>query len=464
MADTAAMERDIAVRDDDSNISPEFLRRVADAVNNEDRVQLGELTVELHEADLADLIEAFKPDVREAFVRLQDSDFNMLALTEVDDRVRDEILDILPADTVAEGVRALQVDDAISILEDMDEGEQTEILDFIPAIERAALRRGLDYPEDSAGRRMQHHLVTVPPHWTVGQTIDYMRETDDLPDDFYMIYIVDPSFHPLGNVALSTLLRTKRPVLMEDISEAEFYTVEAAADQEEVARLFERYDLISAPVTDEDGRMVGVITVDDIIDVIEEEADEDIRRLAGVGDEEISDTILGASRSRITWLSVNLVTAILASAVISLFDATIEQMVALAVLMPIVASMGGNAGTQTMTVVVRALATGEIDSFNVARVINREVMVGLVNGLVFAMLTGAVTWLWFANIQLGLIIGLAMIVNMLAAGLAGIFVPLGLERMDVDPAIASGTFVTTVTDVVGFFAFLGFAGWWFGLA
>ncbi len=464
MADTAAMERDIAVRDDDSNISPEFLRRVADAVNNEDRVQLGELTVELHEADLADLIEAFKPDVREAFVRLQDSDFNMLALTEVDDRVRDEILDILPADTVAEGVRALQVDDAISILEDMDEGEQTEILDFIPAIERAALRRGLDYPEDSAGRRMQHHLVTVPPHWTVGQTIDYMRETDDLPDDFYMIYIVDPSFHPLGNVALSTLLRTKRPVLMEDISEAEFYTVEAAADQEEVARLFERYDLISAPVTDEDGRMVGVITVDDIIDVIEEEADEDIRRLAGVGDEEISDTILGASRSRITWLSVNLVTAILASAVISLFDATIEQMVALAVLMPIVASMGGNAGTQTMTVVVRALATGEIDSFNVARVINREVMVGLVNGLVFAMLSGAVTWLWFANIQLGLIIGLAMIVNMLAAGLAGIFVPLGLERMGVDPAIASGTFVTTVTDVVGFFAFLGFAGWWFGLA
>jgi magnesium transporter len=464
MEDTATVEQDIAVRDDDSNISPEFLRRVADAVSNEDRAQLGELTVELHEADLADLIEAFKPDIREAFVRLQDSDFNMLALTEVDDRVRDEILDFLPADTVAEGVRDLEVDDAVSILEDLDEGEQTEILDFIPATERAALRRGLDYPEDSAGRRMQHHLVAVPPHWTVGQTIDYMRETDDLPDDFYMIYIVDPSYHPLGNVALNTLLRTKRPVPMEDIADSDFYTVEATADQEEVARLFERYDLISAAVTDEDGRMVGVITVDDIIDVIEEEADEDIRRLAGVGDEEISDTILSAARSRITWLSINLVTAILASTVISLFDATIEQMVALAVLMPIVASMGGNAGTQTMTVVVRALATGEIDSFNVARVINREAMVGLVNGVVFALLTGTVTWFWFDNFQLALIIGLAMVVNMLAAGLAGIFVPLGLEGMNVDPAIASGTFVTTVTDVVGFFAFLGFAGWWLGLA
>ena len=464
MEDTAIADQDIAVRDDDGDISPEFLGRVAEAVHGEDRALLGDLTHELHEADLADLIEAFKPDIREAFVRLRDSDFNMLALTEVDDRVRDEILEFLPADTVAEGVRELEVDDAVSILEDMDEGEQSEILDFIPATERAALRRGLDYPEDSAGRRMQHHLVAVPPHWTVGQTIDYMRETDDLPDDFYMIYIVDPSYHPLGNVALNTLLRTKRPVLMEDIVEPDFYTVEATADQEEVARMFERYDLISAAVTDEDGRMVGVITVDDIIDVIEEEADEDIRRLAGVGDEEISDTILSATRSRITWLLINLVTAILASTVISLFDATIEQMVALAVLMPIVASMGGNAGTQTMTVVVRALATGEIDSFNVARVINREAMVGLVNGVVFALLTGAVAWGWFGNFQLGMIIGLAMVVNMLAAGLAGIFVPLSLERMNVDPAIASGTFVTTVTDVVGFFAFLGFAGWWFGLA
>ncbi len=464
MEDTAAVEQGIAVRDEDGNISPEFLGRVADAVGHEDRAQLAELTEGLHEADLADLIEAFKPDIREAFVRLQDSDFNMLALTEVDDRVRDEILDYLPADTVAEGVRDLEIDDAVSILEDLDEGEQTEILDFIPATERAALRRGLDYPEDSAGRRMQHHLVAVPPHWTVGQTIDYMRETDDLPDDFYMIYIVDPSYHPLGNVALNRLLRTKRPVPMGDISESDFYTVEATADQEEVARMFERYDLVSAAVTDEDGRLVGVITVDDIIDVIEEEADEDIRRLAGVGDEEISDSILSATRSRITWLSINLVTAILASTVISLFDATIEQMVALAVLMPIVASMGGNAGTQTMTVVVRALATGEIDSFNVGRVINREAMVGLVNGVVFALLTGLVTWVWFGNLQLGVIIGLAMIVNMLAAGLAGIFVPLGLERMNVDPAIASGTFVTTVTDVVGFFAFLGFAGWWFGLA
>jgi magnesium transporter len=334
----------------------------------------------------------------------------------------------------------------------------------MPEVERAALQRGLDYPEDSAGRRMQHDLVAVPPFWTVGQTIDYMRDTDDLPDDFYMIYIVDPSFHPIGSVALNRLLRAKRPVVMDDITDTDFYTVDASSDQEEVARMFERYDLVSSAVTDEGGRMVGVITVDDIIDVIEEEADEDIRRLAGVGDEEISDSILSATKSRITWLLINMLTAILASSVISLFDSTIEQMVALAILMPIVASMGGNAGTQTMTVTVRALATGDLDSFNVRRVITRETAVGLVNGIVFAFITGLVAWLWFSNIQLAVIMGLAMIVNMLAAGLSGIFVPLGLARINVDPAIASGTFVTTVTDVVGFLSFLGFAGWWFGLS
>lgn len=464
MEDTAVKEPGIAVRDDDSGISSEFLDHITKAVEAENRALLVEFTGKLHEADLADLIEAFKPDIRAAFVELQQADFNLLALTEVDDRVRDEILDILHTDTVAEGVKGLDVDDAVAILEDLKEDEQSEILNRMPEIERAALQRGLDYPEDSAGRRMQHDVVAVPPFWTVGQTIDYMRDTDDLPDDFYMIYIVDPSFHPIGSVALNRLLRAKRPVVMGDITDTDFYTVDASSDQEEVARKFERYDLVSSAVTDEDGRMVGVITVDDIIDVIEEEADEDIRRLAGVGDEEISDSILRATKSRITWLLVNMLTAILASSVISLFDATIEQMVALAILMPIVASMGGNAGTQTMTVTVRALATGDLDSFNVRRVITREAAVGLVNGIVFAFITGLVAWLWFSNIQLAVIMGLAMIVNMLAAGLSGVFVPLGLARINVDPAIASGTFVTTVTDVVGFLAFLGFAGWWFGLA
>ncbi len=464
MENTAVEEPEIAVRDDDGRISQEFLDHVTEAVEAKNSALLVALTSELHEADLADLIEAFKSEIRAAFVELQQSDFNLLALTEVDDRVRDEILDILPTDTVAEGVKELDVDDAVAILEDLEADEQSEILNRMPEVERAALQRGLDYPEDSAGRRMQHDLVAVPPFWTVGQTIDYMRDTDDLPDDFYMIYIVDPSFHPIGSVALNRLLRAKRPVTMEDITDPDFYTVDASSDQEEVARLFERYDLVSSAVTDEGGRMVGVITVDDIIDVIEEEADEDIRRLAGVGDEEISDSILDATKSRITWLLINMLTAILASSVISLFDATIEQMVALAILMPIVASMGGNAGTQTMTVTVRALATGDLDSFNVRRVITRETTVGLVNGMVFALITGIVAWLWFSNIQLAVIMGLAMIVNMLAAGLSGIFVPLGLARINVDPAIASGTFVTTVTDVVGFLSFLSFAGWWFGLA
>lgn len=456
-------DQDIAVRDDERKISPEFVGRVKQAVDAENKADLGDLTGDLHEADLADLIETFKSEDRESFVRIMESDFNLLTLTEVDDRVRDEILEILPTETVAEGVRELETDDAVAILEDLEQDDQAEILEQIPEVERAVLLRGLDYPEDSAGRRMQLDLVAVPPFWTVGQTIDHMRDSDDLPNDFYELYVIDPSYHPVGNVSLNRLLRTKRPVKIEDIMEPDLYTVKAEEDQEEVARTFERYDLVSAGVVDEDGRLVGVITVDDIIDVIEEEADEDIRRLAGVGDEDISDTILSATKSRVTWLTMNLATAILASWVISLFDATIEQMVALAVLMPIVASMGGNAGTQTMTVSVRALATGEIDSYNVWRVINREAAVGLINGVVFAILTGIVAWVWFGNGQLGFVIAAAMVVNMLAAGLSGIFIPLTLVKLKIDPAIASGTFVTTVTDVVGFFAFLGFAGWWFDL-
>ncbi|MBZ0218754.1 MAG: magnesium transporter, partial [Fimbriimonadaceae bacterium] len=292
---------------------------------------------------------------------------------------------------------------------------------------------------------------------------DYMRDADDLPDEFYEIFVIDPAFRPVGTVSLSRVMRTKRPVPLGDIVEDDFYTVRADEDQEEVARTFERYDLVSAAVTDEAGRLVGVITVDDIIDVIEEEADEDIRRLAGVGDEGMSDSVFDIARSRFTWLMVNLGTAILASFVIQLFDATIEQMVALAVLMPIVASMGGNAGTQTMTVAVRALATGDLSHLNLRRVVTREGIVGFLNGCVFAVVMGIVVLIWFGDGQLGLVIGAAMIINMLSAGLFGIFVPVVLDRFSIDPAVASGPFVTTVTDVVGFFAFLGLAAFWLGL-
>ena len=453
-----------AVRAEDGHIAPEFLQRVTAAVEAGDREALAVLAAPLHEADLADVLEALKPEQRNLMVQLLGREFDFLALTEVDDTVRDEILEILPTAAVAEGVRDLDTDDAIHILEDLDESEQKDILARIPAAERATLRRSLEFPEETAGRRMQSEFIAVPPYWTVGQTIDYMRESDDLPDDFYEIFVIDPAFRPIGTVSLNHLLRTKRPVPMAEIMESEIYKVKATDDQEEVARIFERYDLVSAAVVDESGRLVGVITVDDIIDVIEEEAGEDIRRLGGVGDEEISDSVLTTTKSRFIWLLVNLGTAILASWVISLFDASITQMVALAILMPIVASMGGNAGTQTMTVAVRAIATGDLARFNVKRVISRETIVGFLNGCLFAIIMGVVAGVWFANRQLGGVIAVAMVINMLAAGVFGILIPLGLHRLKLDPAVASGAFVTTVTDVVGFFAFLGLAAWWLGLA
>lgn len=454
---------DVEVRDANGHIADSFIERMNATVDAADAAGLLQLVEPLHEADLADVLEALSSDDRKTVVRLLGDKFDFLSLTEMDETVRAEILEAMPRAAVVEAVRDLDTDDAVYILEDLDESERRQILDQIPEGESAALRRGLDYPEDTAGRRMQSEFIAVPPFWTVGQTIDYMRDSDDLPDDFYELFIIDPGFRPIATVALNHLLRSKRPVKMEAIADDDIYTVDAMLDQEEVARIFKRYDLVSSAVIDGSGRLVGVITVDDIIDVIEQEADEDIRRLGGVGDEEISDSIIETTRSRFTWLLVNLGTALFASWIISLFDATLEQMVALAVLMPIVASMGGNAGTQTMTVAVRALATRDLARFNVRRVIMRETAVGLLNGVLFAIMLGVITAVWFVNPQLGVIIGVAMIVNLLAAGLFGILIPLGLERARLDPAIASGAFVTTVTDVVGFFAFLGLAAWWFGL-
>jgi magnesium transporter len=290
-----------------------------------------------------------------------------------------------------------------------------------------------------------------------------MRETIDLPDEFNQIFVIDPAHRLLGSVSLDTLLRSRRPTKITEIMDETRHYVTAEEDQEEVSRLFERYDLLSAAVVDESERLVGVLTIDDIVDVIHEEAEEDIKRLGGVGDEEITDTVIETVQSRFTWLAVNLLTAILASWVIALFDSTIEQMVALAVLMPIVASMGGNAATQTMTVAVRALATQEIDSFNMMRVVSREVLVALLNGAAFAVLVGVIAGFWFENFDLGLVIGAALIINLFFAGLSGILIPLGLDKLGADPAVASSVFITTVTDVVGFFAFLGLAAWWFGL-
>jgi len=451
------------VRDEDGNLSPEFVEAIETGIATDDVDRLRSLTGDLHEADLGDLIEALRASSQAKLVRLLGSDFDFMALTELDDAVRVRILDEMPPEAVAEGVRDLDSDDAAQILEDLDESDKDAILEQMPFVDRVQLQRVLDYPEDSAGRRMQTDFIAVPPFWTVGQTIDYLREAAELPEEFYQIFVIDPAFHLKGTIALDRLLRSKRPKKITEIMEEDPYTVEATEDQEEVAHLFERYNLLAAAVVDESERLVGVITVDDIVDVIQEEVDEDIKRMAGVGDEEVSDTIIDTVRSRFTWLVVNLFTAILASVVIGLFDATIEQMVALAVLMPIVASMGGNAGTQTMTVAVRALATRDIDAFNARRIISRETVVGLLNGVSFAVIVGIVAAVWFSNIELGGVIAAAMVVNMVAAGLFGILIPLGLNRFGIDPAIASGVFVTTVTDVVGFFAFLSFAAYWFGL-
>src|SRR3954447_18590359 len=462
-ADGAALDR-FAMRDEEGDLRREFVDRVSAAIDAADVAFLGEIVAELHEADLGDLIEALDSDERPRLVELTAADFDFSALNEVDDSVREEILEELEPETVAEGVRELESDDAVELLEGLDAEDQEEILEKLPPAEREPLERSLLYPENSAGRRMQSKFIAVPPDWTVGQAIDYMRETPDLPDRFYEIYDVDKEQHWQGAVSLDVLLRARRPVALAELTDEDRRRVSVLEDQEEVARMFGKYNLVAAPVLDTQDRLVGVITVDDVVDVIEEEADEDLKALGGVNsDEELSDTVFTIARARFNWLLVNLATAFLASSVLGLFEGQLEKMVALAVLAPIVASQGGNAATQTMTVAVRALATRELGSSNAWRVVMREGMVGLVNGLAFAVITGVAAVAWFRIPGLGIVIGLAIICNLFAGALGGILIPILLEKVKADPAVASGTFVTTVTDVVGFFSFLGIATLWFGL-
>jgi magnesium transporter len=454
----------LPMRDDHGELRSEFVAAVSGAIEAADSAFLREIVGELHEADLGDLIEALDADERVSLVELTGADFDFSALNEVDDAVREEILEELEPATVAEGMRELESDDAVELLEGMDEEDQDEILDKLPQDERIAIERGLDYPENSAGRRMQTEFISVPPDWNVGQAIDYMRDTADLPDRFYEIYAVDQWQRWQGAVSLDALLRSRRPVPLADLIDEDRRRVSVADDQEEVARLFGKYNLVAAPVVDIDNRLVGVITIDDVVDVIEEEADEDLKALGGVtSDEELSDSFWTIAKGRFSWLIVNLATAFLASSVLGLFEGQLEQMVALAVLAPIVASQGGNAATQTMTVAVRALATRELNPNNATRLVIREGLVGLINGIAFAVITGVAAVAWFRIPALGVVIGLAMLVNLVAGALGGILIPMVLEKVKADPAVASGTFVTTVTDVVGFFAFLGIATLWFGL-
>jgi len=439
-------------------VSPELVQGVRESLQEGRLAEARTLIAGLHAADLADLVEQIGPEQRGALIDLLRPDFDAEIFAYLSQSLREVVLDQLEPKELAAAVAELESDDAIDLIEDLDTNQQREILDNLPPETRAVVEEGLTFPEDSAGRLMSRDLVSVPQFWTVGRTLDYLRtETDNLPEDFYDIFIVDPMHRVVGAVPLSRIMRQKRSVRLTDILTEDIRTVQATTDQEEVAFLFRQYGLVSAPVVDASGRLLGVITVDDVVDVIDEEAEDDLLKLSGVPDTDIYRAVLDTTRSRFSWLFVNLLTAILASGVISMFEATIAHVVALAVLMPIVASMGGNAGTQTLTVAVRALAMRELSEANAVRVVFKEALVGTINGMLFAMLIGVVAGLWFGDHLIGLVIGIAMIVNLFVAGLCGTLIPLGLDKLKIDPAVASAVFLTTVTDVVGFFAFLGLA-------
>ncbi len=435
---------------------------VIEALDAGETGKLHDFVAGLHYADFADLLERLSPDDRARLIKQTRDIFDPEVLSELDDTVREHVLAALGTQRAADAITELDSDDALMVFEEMDEDRQKELLDQISDEDRTFIEEGLSYPEDSAGRLMQREVVTVPSHWNVGQCIDYMRRRadageDELPSIFYDIFVIDARRHPVGAVSLSKLLRSRRQVPVTEAMEEQMHEIAVDTDQEDVAFLFRQRDLVSAPVIDADGRLVGAITIDDVVDVIHEEHEEDIMRMGGVIEDDLYHASVSTARARFSWLVVNLLTAILASMVIGIFDATIEQVVALAVLMPIVASMGGNAGTQTLTVTVRALATKELTGVNAARVITKEVIVGCFNGIAFAVLSGLVAWIWFQSMTLGGVIAAAMVINMVIAGLAGTTIPIMLDKAGADPAIASSVFLTTVTDVVGFFAFLGLA-------
>jgi magnesium transporter len=414
-----------------------------------------------HHSDLADAIGLLTGGLRKRLLNLVKVDLDPDLLFELEDHLRKEVTDTLSPKEVAGVIAEMESDEAVQVLEDMEAEERNEVLSEVPEEEREDIEIGLAYWEDSAGRRMQTELVSVGTEWTVGQTIDFLREEEDLPEEFLDLFVVDLDEKPVGVISLSRILRSPRNTLMREIADETQVIVPAEMLQEEVALLFEKYDLTTSGVVNRAGKLIGMITVDDVMEVAREEFEEDILRLGGVGEETVDDSVVQASVKRFTWLLVNLGTAILASLVIGLFDATLEEMVALAILMPIVASMGGNAGTQTLTITVRALATKELTAYNAFRTLRKEFAVGLLNGVVFAVLAGVVVVIWFNHLDvrylLGGIIAGAMIINMMVAGIAGVALPLMLDRMGIDPAVASGVFVTTVTDVIGFFAFLGLA-------
>tara|TARA_Y100000816_G_scaffold290722_1_gene280126 strand:+ start:328 stop:1704 length:1377 start_codon:yes stop_codon:yes gene_type:complete len=439
----------------------EYIKVVTEKIKKNDAEFITNSFQEMHPADAADIVEHLNQDDRESLIKLNNFKIDPQVFIELNENIQSEIIKLLSADAVVYILKNLESDNAIKILENIDEKEKNIILSSLPPKDRFVLLESLSYPEDSAARIMQREFTAIPSNWSVGQTIDYLREDNDLPEQFLEIFIIDNEFKPIGTVPSSKVLRNPRESKMISIMSENQVTIPVDMDREEVGRLFENYNLNSAAVIDKTNKLVGMITSDDILTVLKEEAEEDTLRLAGVGDEEITDGVIKKTQRRFNWLLLNLFTAFLATWVISIFGATIEQMVALAFLMPIVASMGGNAGMQTLAVTIRGIATNNLTDSNFIKILFKEFNIGVLNGIIFAIISAIIVQIWFQDYTLSLIISISMVLNMIVAGLFGILIPVTLKKINIDPAIASSVFVTTVTDVIGFLSFLGIGAYFF---
>ena len=443
------------------DFNKEFINTFTQNIENRNVEFINQTLKDLHEADVANLIENLNPEVRNKLIEIESFNLDPEIFIELNESIQSEVLQLLSIDSLIKIIKRLESDNAIKILENLSKEVKEKVLEKLPPKDKFLLQEGLSYPEDSAARIMQREFTAVPSNWTVGQTIDYLREEKDLPEEFLEIFIVDNDFKPIGTVPSSRVLRTSRDLKMNSIMTEMPVLISVNMDKEEVGLTFENYNLVSAGVVNKENKLVGMITADDVVTVVQEEAEEDALRLAGVGDEEITDSVMLKTKRRFNWLLLNLFTALLATWVISFFGASIEQMVALAFLMPIVASMGGNAGMQTLAVTIRAIATKELSKSNFNRVVGKEFLIGILNGIIFAIITAIIVQLWFKELNLSFLIGISMILNMIVAGLFGILVPVSLKKLNIDPALASSVFVTTITDVIGFLSFLGLGSFYF---
>ncbi len=443
------------------DFNKEFINTFSEKILSGDIQFINQTLKDLHESDVANLIENLTNETRIKLIELEEFNLDPDIFIELNESIQSEVLQLLSVESIIKIIKRLESDDTIKILENLEKEKKEKILEKLPPKDKFLLEEGLSYPEDSAARIMQREFTAVPNNWSVGQTIDYLRENKDLPKEFLEIFIVDNEFKPVGTVPSSRVLRTPRDLKMSSIMIEMPVLISVNMDKEEVGHTFESYNLVSAGVVNKDNKLVGMITADDVVTVVQEEAEEDALRLAGVGDEEITDSVIIKTKRRFNWLLLNLFTALLATWVISNFGASIEQMVALAFLMPIVASMGGNAGMQTLAVTIRAIAKQELSTSNFNRVVGKEFIIGVLNGIIFAVITAIIVQLWFKETSLSLLIGISMILNMIVAGLFGILVPVSLKKMNIDPALASSVFVTTITDVIGFLSFLGLGSYYF---